>query len=70
MVERHVVPAVRRHRRLVDLDVDLAHPVHVRVALDLRVVDEVVQRSQPDLAAEHDLAALVVEDLADCLKAV
>ena len=46
VVERHVIPAVSRHRRLVDLDVNLAHPIDIWVTLDLRVVDEVVEGCQ------------------------
>ena len=68
--EIEVVPAVGGGDDGVELDVDGAHAVHVRVGAGLQagIVDEVVEPGQPEIAAQHDLAPLGVQRAADRLQ--
>ena len=61
--EVEVLPAVRSGHRLIQLHVDGAHAICVRVdaCLQLRVIDEVVELREAELASQHDLPPLGIQ---------
>ena len=68
--EVEVFPAVGGGDGGIELHVDGAHAVHIRVGARLQagVIDEVVEFGQPEIAAQHDLSPLGVQCAADRLQ--
>ena len=68
VIQRDVRPSVRIHHRLIEFDMDGPHPRDVGVGAvgDLRIIGQVVEARQTEVAAQHDLSALVVEGAVRC----
>ena len=67
MGEVEVLPTIGGGDGGIELHVDGAHAVYIRVGtgLQARVVDEVVELGEAELAAQHDLAPLGVQCATD-----
>lgn len=61
MPESDVIPAIRCNRCGINLDVKLAEAVNIFVALDIRVVHQVIELGQAEFSALHYLLTVGVK---------